>query len=75
MELELAVRRRITAAMVKKYRKSSTAEKSQILDHLCEVTGWHRDHAGKALRRAITAGAARRRLAGAGSRYGPTGRR
>jgi hypothetical protein len=56
MELELAVRRRVTAAMVKKYRKAGKVEKSQILDHLCEVTGWHRDHARKALRAAMTAG-------------------
>jgi hypothetical protein len=56
MELELAVRRRVTAAMVKRYRTASKAEKSQILDRLCEVTCWHRDHARKALRRAMTAG-------------------
>ncbi|MDP9143854.1 MAG: transposase family protein [Actinomycetota bacterium] len=55
MGLELAVRRRVTAVMVKKYRKVSRTERSRILDHLCEVTGWHRDHARKALRQAMTA--------------------
>ena len=53
MELTLAVRRQVTKAMLGKYRKGSKAEKSAVLDHLCEVTGWHRDHARKALRVAL----------------------
>ncbi len=55
MELELAVRRQITKAMIKKYRKATKVEKSAILDHLGEVNGWHRDHARKALRLAMAA--------------------
>lgn len=55
MELELAVRRRVTAAMVRKYRKGTKAEKALVLDQLCAVTGWHRDHARKALRVAMAA--------------------
>jgi hypothetical protein len=50
--LELAVRRRVTATLVNKYVKAPKAEKSVVLDQLCEVNGWHRDHAGKALRQA-----------------------
>src|SRR3954471_24760994 len=53
MELDLATRRRVTATMVRKYAQASKREKSAILDHLCEVTGWHRDHARKAMRAAL----------------------
>jgi len=50
MELELAVRRKVTATMVRKYAKATRGEKAAVLDWLCEVNGWHRDHARKALR-------------------------
>jgi hypothetical protein len=53
MEIELATRRRVTAEMVSKYRKATRAEKAAVLDQLCGVTGWHRDHARKALRAAL----------------------
>lgn len=53
MELELATRRRVTAVMVKKYPKATRTEKTQLLDQLCAVTGWHRDHARKAMREAL----------------------
>lgn len=36
-----------------RYRDASRVAKSLILDELCAVTGWHRDHARKALRRAL----------------------
>jgi transposase InsO family protein len=52
MELSLVVRRQVTARLVGRYRKGSRGEKSAILDQLCQVNGWHRDHARKALRRA-----------------------
>jgi len=52
MELDLATRRRVTATMVRKYAKATRAEKSAMLGQLCEVNGWHRDHARKALRQA-----------------------
>jgi transposase InsO family protein len=53
MELTLATRRQITKAQVERYRSGTKSEKSQVLDTVCEVTGWHRDHARKALRQAL----------------------
>lgn len=50
MELSLAVRRQVTNGLVSRYQKGSRAEKSAVLDQLCQVNGWHRDHARKALR-------------------------
>lgn len=48
----MAVRRQVTKRLVGRYRKGSRAEKSAVLDQLCQVNGWHRDHARKALRQA-----------------------
>jgi hypothetical protein len=53
MELTLAARKAITQAQLDKWPKATKAEKSVILDAVCEVTGWHRDHARKAIRTAL----------------------
>ncbi|WP_129670086.1 integrase catalytic domain-containing protein [Phytoactinopolyspora endophytica] len=53
MELTLAPRRQITQAQLARWPKATKSEKSAILDAVCAVTGWHRDHARKAIRRAL----------------------
>lgn len=53
MELTLAQRMAVTKAQLAKWPKATKSEKSAILDAVCQVTGWHRDHARKAIRRAL----------------------
>lgn len=53
MELTLAVRKAITQAQLVRWVKATRAEKGEILDAVCAVTGWHRDHARKAIRIAL----------------------
>lgn len=53
MGLTLAQRRVITETTATRYQAASKYGKGLILDELCANTGWHRNHARKALKSAL----------------------
>jgi len=53
MGLTMSQRKAVTRATATRYRSASKGAKVVILDELCATTGWHRDHARKALREAL----------------------
>lgn len=53
MELTLSQRKAVTKRTAQRYRAATKSKKATILDELCATTGWHRDHARKALRLAL----------------------
>lgn len=58
MELNLAARQAITRNQIVKWPKATKTEKTDILNAVCSITGWHRDHARKAIRHAVALHAA-----------------
>jgi len=53
MRLTMSQRKAVTRATAIRYRSASKNDKARILAELCQLTGWHRDHARKALRTAL----------------------
>ena len=46
-------RQAVTKTIATRYRRGSREGKGAILDELCATTGWHRNHARKALKHAL----------------------
>ena len=44
-EIEMKVRKEISKAVVKRYKKSSKKEKGKILDEFTKITGYNRSYA------------------------------
>ena len=58
MGLTMGERKAVAKTMAKRYRVAGKVEKTAMLDELCALTGWTRDHARRALRIAVTTGGA-----------------
>ncbi len=43
----------VSKVAARRYRAAAKTDKMRILDELCALTSWHRDHTRKALREAL----------------------
>jgi hypothetical protein len=71
MGLTLAERRAVTEMTAIRYVVADRRVKSRILDELCANTGWHRNHARKALKAALQPRVVAPRLSPRPPVYGP----
>jgi hypothetical protein len=53
MGLTLSERKAVTETTALRYKLAGKRGKTKILDELCATTGWHRNHARKALKAAL----------------------
>src|SRR5680860_375556 len=53
MELTMSERKAVTKKLALEYRRASKAGKGQLLEQVCGLTGWHRNHARKAFTQAL----------------------
>jgi hypothetical protein len=51
----MAERKAVTRQMARRYARAAKKQKTAMLDELCELTGWTRRHAGRALHEAVLA--------------------
>ena len=49
----MSQRQAVAKTIATRYKRASRAEKGAILDELCATTGWHRNHARRALGQAL----------------------
>lgn len=54
MGLSMSERKAVTKKLAFEYRRGDKVHKGELLDQVCELNGWHRSHARKALKQALT---------------------